>query len=75
MPRLSGLELCTRLRSTPATQDVPAVMLTARGFSMADRDTSQDNIREVIAKPFSPREVLSLVQKLIGQVAVEVPVG
>ena len=75
MPKLSGLELCTRLRGTAATQDVPAVMLTARGFSLADRDTSQDNIREVITKPFSPREVLALVQNIIGQVPAEVPVG
>jgi two-component system, OmpR family, alkaline phosphatase synthesis response regulator PhoP len=72
MPKLSGLELCTRLRGTSGTQDVPAVMLTARGFSMADRDTSQDNIREVITKPFSPREVLALVQRLIGEVPAEV---
>ena len=75
MPKLSGIELCTRLRSTPATKDVPAVMLTARGFSLADRDTSQDNIREVITKPFSPREVLALVQKIIGQVPAAVSVG
>lgn len=75
MPRLSGLELCTRLRSTSATQYIPAVMLTARGFSLTDRDTTQDNIREVISKPFSPREVLALVQKLIGDVPAEMSVG
>lgn len=75
MPRLSGLELCTRLRSTSATRYIPAVMLTARGFSLTDRDTTQDNIREVIPKPFSPREVLALVQKLIGDVPAEMSVG
>ncbi len=71
MPRLSGLELCTRLRANPETREIPAVMLTARGFRMADRDAGQDNIREVIPKPFSPREVLSLVQRIIGEVPVE----
>ena len=75
MPKLSGLELCTRLRGTETTRNIPAVMLTARGFSMTDRDTSQDNIREVITKPFSPREILTLVKKLIGEVPAEVSIS
>ncbi len=71
MPRLSGLELCTRLRARCETSEIPAVMLTARGFCMADRDAGQDNIREVITKPFSPREILALVQRIIGEVPAE----
>jgi len=71
MPRLSGIELCARLRCTPATRDIPAVLLTARGFSMCDRDIVENNIHKVIAKPFSPREVLALVQQLIGEVTTE----
>jgi two-component system alkaline phosphatase synthesis response regulator PhoP len=75
MPRLSGIELSARLRCTPATRDIPAVLLTARGFSMSIRDVVENNIREVIAKPFSPREVLALVQRLIGEVKAEVVAG
>ncbi|HSW45855.1 MAG TPA: response regulator [Phycisphaerae bacterium] len=68
MPRLSGLELCTRLRGQETTRDIPAVMLTARGFSMTEQDLSRNNIRQVINKPFSPREVLSMVRSFIGEV-------
>ena len=67
MPLLSGLELCSRLRSSPATKDIPAILLTARGFSMSQHEKTQDNIREVVTKPFSPREILALADRLIAQ--------
>src|SRR5262245_25361362 len=50
MPILSGLELCARLRSEPATCKIPAVMLTARGFSLSERDLADTNIRRVLVK-------------------------
>jgi two-component system, OmpR family, alkaline phosphatase synthesis response regulator PhoP len=68
MPRLSGLELCTKLHADPVTADIPAIILTARGFALSDRDRALDNIREVIAKPFSPRQVLTSVYALLDEV-------
>ena len=32
MPRLSGLELCQRLKTQPSTAKIPAIMLTAESF-------------------------------------------
>jgi CheY-like chemotaxis protein len=69
MPRLSGLELCSKLTCDPATSDVSAILLTARGFSMSEEDMRLGNIKEVITKPFSPRKVLSRVQELLGEAA------
>ncbi|GJQ25687.1 MAG: hypothetical protein HBSAPP02_07190 [Phycisphaerae bacterium] len=65
MPSLSGLELCARLRADPATRDIPAVMLSARGFSIVDEDLTHTNIRKVLPKPFSPREVLAIARELL----------
>ncbi len=65
MPCLSGLELCARLRADPATRDIPAVMLSARGFSIGDEDLTHTNIRKVLPKPFSPREVLAIARELL----------
>ncbi len=75
MPLLSGLELCSRLLSNPATKDIPAILLTARGFSMSQREKTQDNIRQVVTKPFSPREILALADRLIAHepVATAIP--
>lgn len=66
MPFLSGLELCQRLKRDERTCDTPALMLTARGFSLGDDVLAETNIASVLSKPFSPREVLARVQSLLG---------
>lgn len=62
MPFLTGLELCETLASDPATASVPAIMLTARGFAMNEDDLQRTNIKAVLSKPFSPRQILAEVQ-------------
>ena len=68
MPGLSGVELCARLQANPATSGIPTIMLTARGFAIADHEMSHGNIRKVIDKPFSPREILACVNELLDLV-------
>jgi len=65
MPLLSGVELCSKLRREPGTCDIPAIMLTARGFVISENDKTSGNIKQVIDKPFSPREVLASVHELL----------
>jgi len=65
MPFMTGLELCEKLKAQEATAATPALMLTARGFSLTDEDITRTNIAGVLSKPFSPREVLARVQGLI----------
>jgi CheY-like chemotaxis protein len=69
MPNMSGLELAARLRAEPALRDVPIVMLTARGFAIEPAELASTGIRCVMAKPFSPREVLAAARKLLDAVA------
>lgn len=71
MPHLSGLELCSRLHSNPATRGTPAILLTARGFSIEGEATSR-NIRCIVTKPFSPREVLARVREMLESSRTEV---
>lgn len=66
MPFLTGLDMCIRLKADPATAHIPALMLTARGFSLTDAQIAQTNIAGVLSKPFSPREVLGKVQEVLG---------
>ena len=66
MPQLSGLELCQRLKQDPATSGIPAIMLTARGYHLDPADTEQSGILKMLSKPFSPRELLSTVNEVLG---------
>jgi two-component system, OmpR family, alkaline phosphatase synthesis response regulator PhoP len=74
MPYMSGVELCKALRQSDETKDIPAMMLTARGFDVEPTEMIEAGIAAVLAKPFSPREVLSKVVELVGE-AQEVPAG
>ena len=65
MPYLSGLELCAKLKSNPCTAHIPVVMLSARGYSLTEQDLASTNIRRMLVKPFSPREVLATAQAIL----------
>lgn len=65
MPIMTGLELAIQMKHHDATDDVPLIMLTARGFSLGNERLDQTNIVTVLSKPFSPREVLGKVQQLL----------
>lgn len=62
MPYMNGLELCTALRSDPATAEIPALLLTARGHVLSDEMLSKTNIKRVMSKPFGVRDLLAYVQ-------------
>jgi CheY-like chemotaxis protein len=66
MPHLSGLELCRRMRQQESTRDIPAIMLTARGYQLEPRDTEESGIRRMLSKPFSPRHLLATVNEVLG---------
>ncbi len=67
MPYLSGLELCAKLRGDAMTASIPVIMLTARGFSLDAEEMKNSNIRKILPKPFSPREVLASVQEILNR--------
>lgn len=70
MPFLSGLDMCAKLKSQPSTCRVPAIMLTARGHALSQSDLGSTNIRLVLSKPFSPRQVLEEVERILGRPSV-----
>jgi two-component system alkaline phosphatase synthesis response regulator PhoP len=72
MPNLSGIELCRRLKQDAATSNIPAIMLTARGYHLEPHDTEQSGILRMLSKPFSPRQLLATVNEVLdGKVAAD----
>ena len=69
MPVMSGLELIEKLRQNPETDQIPVIMLTARGFSIEDDQKEQLKIAACLSKPFSPREVLQTIEDVLAQSA------
>ena len=71
MPRLDGLGLVERCRENPDTQDLPILMLTAKGYELSHDDLARKwNVIAIIAKPFSPRELKQRVDAILeGQEA------
>src|SRR5918993_4608076 len=66
MPQLSGIELCRKLKQDPATTNIPAIMLTARGYELEPADTEQSGILRMLSKPFSPRHLLATVEEVLA---------
>jgi CheY-like chemotaxis protein len=66
MPQLSGIELCRKLKQDPATTNIPAIMLTARGYNLEPADTEQSGILRMLSKPFSPRHLLATVEEVLS---------
>ena len=65
LPGMSGIDLCRRLRADKRYQPVPIIMLTARGEEQ-DRVTGLDTgADDYIAKPFSPRELVSRIRAVL----------
>jgi two-component system, OmpR family, alkaline phosphatase synthesis response regulator PhoP len=66
MPRLDGLGLCKKIRECPELRDLPVFMLTAKGFELSHGELKETlGILAVIAKPFSPRELLERVNETL----------
>ena len=65
MPGMSGLELCRALKDDPATREIAVVLLTG---SEAETPAQAElaGADAFLRKPFSPLELLSVVERLAG---------
>ena len=66
MPVVDGLTFCAKLKEDPETRDIPIVLLTG-----AEEGTEQAaeaaGANAYIRKPFSPLELLAVVERLVGR--------
>ncbi|MEY5025575.1 MAG: hypothetical protein RLZZ244_1103 [Verrucomicrobiota bacterium] len=62
MPRLNGMEVLKRLRSNPATQSLPVIVCTAKGFVTDIRELIDLGVNEIVIKPFENSTILEKVE-------------
>lgn len=68
MPRLDGYQLCKLVKKHETTRDIPVLMLTGKD-GMFDRLRGRlVGCAGSIAKPFSPEDLLEIVEQNIAQV-------
>ncbi|GAA2396340.1 response regulator [Dactylosporangium salmoneum] len=66
MPRVSGLDLCRKLRANPGTQDVPVLMLSAYGRLRGREEATMVGASEYLMKPLRPSQLVDKVDALLG---------
>jgi two-component system chemotaxis response regulator CheY len=66
MPRMNGIEACRQLRAAPGTAESTIVMLTAVSDDGAEKRASDAGADLFLTKPFSPLDLLRLVDRLGG---------
>jgi two-component system chemotaxis response regulator CheY len=67
MPELNGIEVCRALRQHPSTAAATIVMLTAAHGDEVERQAEAAGADLFLTKPFSPLELLQLVDELGAQ--------
>jgi two-component system phosphate regulon response regulator PhoB len=70
MPRLSGLDVCRRMRELPECAHTRIVMLTAAAQAEDRRRGLAAGADHYLTKPFSPLALLTLIRSLVPQVSV-----
>ena len=67
LPEMDGFEICKSLRLDSATAKIPIIMLTAKAAEI-DRVLGLElGADDYLTKPFSPRELLLRIKKILGR--------
>ena len=66
MPRLSGFEVCKRLRADPATHDVAILMITALDQHSDVERAVEAGTDDFLSKPISKSELLRRIPALLA---------
>jgi two-component system cell cycle response regulator DivK len=66
LPKLSGLEATRRIRAEPAIAKIPIIVVTSFALSGDDKKAMDAGASAYLAKPYSPRQLLEAIRKMLG---------
>jgi DNA-binding response OmpR family regulator len=67
MPRMTGYEVCERIKANPDTHNIPVVFLSAKGQENEVQTGIAVGAREYILKPFSLDQLTSSVNNILDE--------
>lgn len=67
LPKISGIEAMRALRQTPATAVTPIIAITSFALSGDHQKARDAGASAYLAKPYSPRELLSMIRELVPE--------
>ncbi|AFM42625.1 response regulator with CheY-like receiver domain and winged-helix DNA-binding domain [Desulfosporosinus acidiphilus SJ4] len=70
LPGMDGLEVCRRLRLNPKYQQLPIIMLTAKGEEIDKVLGLELGADDYMTKPFSPRELLARIKARLRRLTI-----
>ena len=65
LPKISGMDLCKRIRNNKETKNIPIIMLTARGEENDRIQGLEMGADDYVTKPFSINELLARAKAVI----------
>ena len=68
LPKLSGIELCRKIRSNKKVKNIPIIMLTARGEEKDRLKGLEMGADDYVTKPFSINELLARAKAVLKRI-------
>ena len=65
LPGIDGLEVCKKLKSETKTQNIPIIMLTAKGEETDIVTGLELGADDYVTKPFSPKILLARIRRIL----------
>ncbi len=66
MPRMTGYEVCIKLKLDEQTKNIPVAFLSAKGQESEVQTGLEAGAEDYIIKPFSPEQLCERVKVLLG---------
>ena len=65
LPAMDGLEVARQIRQNPKTHSIPILAMTGGASFKVQEEYLQNDCNYFISKPFTPKELVSRIEKLL----------